>query len=444
MVSDVACADIVTGQDNNCDVKPRLRRKRKCTAKYKCDVDQLQTDCKDTVKYVKAESLSDAFLNTIDEEITQMSGIGVVVTDDEYGNDVGDACMSEGDTTSLGPHEHCAKARESQMKLSQVENTCEMCKKIFSHRGGLSSHVRWMHGISWVDYNQGVVEIDNLEDRQVYYKKLKAKSKAQIENVTGSTTQPNSAGKVASKKSRLKSSIKIPCPECNMSLPSIGYVKHHVKTKHKELTANDQIWCNLEDMEAKLQVKNFGCEIKCPICEKVRYGSHAIRRHMSVWHKEEISKNPELLRSLIKDAKHSRKSKEAVPCFYCKEIFIGESSLSHHMRSKCLKNPCRVRWHYCPKCGSKFSKKESLEEHLSTHHQAGVKEYTCDLCGKSYAGRSGLVSHKRGFHGVAHKVPINYHQCQLCDKKFYLTENLRSHMMTHSGDFFSCSVYKFV
>jgi uncharacterized Zn-finger protein len=62
----------------------------------------------------------------------------------------------------------------------------------------------------------------------------------------------------------------------------------------------------------------------------------------------------------------------------------------------------------------------------------GEKSYTCELCDKSFAISSNLKKHKLAHSG---EKP---HNCNICDKSFAQAGTMKIHMLVHGEKLFSC------
>ena len=86
--------------------------------------------------------------------------------------------------------------------------------------------------------------------------------------------------------------------------------------------------------------------------------------------------------------------------------------------------------HSCTVCGTKFTRKDNLEEHVKAVHE-GIKRFQCSHCEYMTAFRSNMKKHEISLHA---DTVSELHQCQRCDKKFASMGSLNQHVRgAHEG-----------
>ena len=94
----------------------------------------------------------------------------------------------------------------------------------------------------------------------------------------------------------------------------------------------------------------------------------------------------------------------------------------------------------CEKCSRILKTKRKYQNHLNVHEE----KFRCENCGKCFQDQYCLTRHKRG-QATCEKI-LNKSQfcnvyCNLCDFKTTSKDNLRQHLVKHSGKII-CSVCK--
>ncbi|KAM5172033.1 uncharacterized protein ACMZJ9_004878, partial [Mantella aurantiaca] len=95
-------------------------------------------------------------------------------------------------------------------------------------------------------------------------------------------------------------------------------------------------------------------------------------------------------------------------------------------QSEPILRPAREKPHECNLCGKYFAKKSHLQSHRRVH--SGVRPFACLDCGKRFTSNSTLVDHQRIHTGEKPFV------CSECGRSFTKNSNLIDHQRTHTGE----------
>lgn len=83
----------------------------------------------------------------------------------------------------------------------------------------------------------------------------------------------------------------------------------------------------------------------------------------------------------------------------------------------------------CTSCDETFEYPQELTDHVKSQHPATLlNPYTCDLCNKSFKGSWNLKAHK-----VTHSSDRPF-SCEICGKGFKTIENYKMHVWKHKGE----------
>ena len=120
-------------------------------------------------------------------------------------------------------------------------------------------------------------------------------------------------------------------------------------------------------------------------------------------------------------------------CKDCDKAFEFQSSLRNHMtevHGKSLQIPC-------PECDKKFLGNKGMKNHYEKVHQEVTEYYECDICHKSFADKSSLITHSKTVKCAENMIKF---KCDYCNQSFPFLKVLRNHMKQIHGKClqFSC------
>lgn len=102
-------------------------------------------------------------------------------------------------------------------------------------------------------------------------------------------------------------------------------------------------------------------------------------------------------------------------CDMCSRTFCGKSRLTEHMRTHSTAGSC-----YCSYCGKRFANKVCLKMHVRRH--TGESPYECNICSEKFRSSSIMKTHR-----------LKKHQdktiaCPLCDAMYHIVAEMRFHV----------------
>jgi KRAB domain-containing zinc finger protein len=249
---------------------------------------------------------------------------------------------------------------------------------------------------------------------------------------------------------------RIPCETCGQVFANKYLLTYHIEWDHPTQDAIDQIECNCQKCnmvfpsatvldvhlaECLDDPKNFPCEI----CIKIG-NSDAARGSIDYKWKSGIA-----LKKHLAEEHHSIR----LVCNICGLILKtrNKALLEHHKQTmhEGLKN-----W-TCELCGKTYASKAALENHVKINHEnkrfkcklcdkdlrsqislrthiAAVHEKTvefkCQFCGHKTFSKCGLNSHINRVHKDSSAISYRY-PCTICNKNYYKRKRLAEHMDKH-------------
>ncbi len=122
------------------------------------------------------------------------------------------------------------------------------------------------------------------------------------------------------------------------------------------------------------------------------------------------------------------------PCPTCDKTFTSAAYLRQHVvfHAPAKEFECEV-------CGKRYQNANSLHQHRRDCHRSGspTKVFSCADCGQIFAAQRYLTEHRRRKHSAAFQRPA----CQVCGKSFAGRTELATHQSVHTGERpFACAV----
>ncbi|XP_029929605.1 zinc finger protein 585A-like [Myripristis murdjan] len=278
---------------------------------------------------------------------------------------------------------------------------------------------------------------------------------ASSETKESETTSPNqpSAGSVEGCQS--KSRI-IKCTMCEKNFSQIVEMKKHYSQSHQirgsyPCPVCKRTFVRLCELVRHQQNKKL---YQCSACKKCFTKLALLNIHEKA-HTANVT--PHICETCGKSFKnlahlilHQKRHRDRQPCIcsYCGKQFSTKDCLRAHMVRHTGGYPC-------PICGKKFYQRTYLKWHQYKH--TGQNPYLCDTCGKGWPSAAQLKLHmvqhteerpfkceecgacyKRDSHLVAHRrakhIRMRPFVCEVCSKAFRLNNELKKHMMVHTGE----------
>ncbi|XP_058813343.1 zinc finger protein 287-like [Topomyia yanbarensis] len=117
-------------------------------------------------------------------------------------------------------------------------------------------------------------------------------------------------------------------------------------------------------------------------------------------------------------------------CPICGKILVHKGNFTSHLKIHSDKKD-----YVCNICGKQYYIRRELQMHIESLHEK--KTFVCNICGIKCAWRKGLQRHMKNKHSDESSLK---HKCTYCGKAFLLPNQLRLHIMKHTGDRITCDI----
>lgn len=117
-------------------------------------------------------------------------------------------------------------------------------------------------------------------------------------------------------------------------------------------------------------------------------------------------------------------------CPICGKILVHKGNFTSHLKIHSEKKD-----YVCNICGKQYYIRRELQMHIESLHEK--KTFVCNICGIKCAWRKGLQRHMKNKHSDESSLK---HKCTYCGKAFLLPNQLRLHVMKHTGDRITCEI----
>ncbi|KAK3787688.1 hypothetical protein RRG08_031917 [Elysia crispata] len=199
------------------------------------------------------------------------------------------------------------------------------------------------------------------------------------------------------------------------------------KASYRKEAARRKKVCSIEKKSKKSHSNITGSQFRCFPCgtdypDFMKLREHFLQKHMF---SNPITHKCELCGKLFKSARDlsdHRILDHLYKCDVCGMEFLKEVNLRYHKEAG---HRVKSKSYVCEICNTDFETYMRLYNHLSEHDE--MKKFLCDVCGKGFAYQGQLTAHLS-----CHSVTKRF-QCEACGKVFKKLHNLQKHQQSHSG-----------
>ncbi|CAG9789655.1 unnamed protein product [Diatraea saccharalis] len=211
------------------------------------------------------------------------------------------------------------------------------------------------------------------------------------------------------------------CTICGARLNNLEHAINHLKSQH------EKSW--YDGIGNHILTFKFSKEgVTCSVCDKFYVSFKLAQEHMRMHYNNYMCSicdmpfiNQRTLHSHVK--RHKQGDFE---CNFCNKIFETPAKRDHHERF--IHRGDTDTRNKCPECFEKFASYKKRLDHLVEVHGREPIQLKCLACDLTFSSRVGLTRHTRRDHLMERP-----HECKLCEKRFFSSKTLKTHMLKHTG-----------
>ncbi|CAG9789625.1 unnamed protein product [Diatraea saccharalis] len=228
---------------------------------------------------------------------------------------------------------------------------------------------------------------------------------------------------VAYKKDLQIDIARIDCRLCPEAIDNLDIFYKHVVSSHDK-----KLYPNIKNEFLKFHL-NSG-PLSCLECEGKYTNFHALKRHMAEHFGTCICDICgghffEEHKLIVHQKSHQDKSNILYPCKECGKLFKSKHGMYYHVSRAHNAEPT----FHCYKCDEILFSQTLRYRHMIEVHGELARKFPCDNCDKVYDTKKSLREHNRKNH-----LKVLKHECNVCERKFYLPSALKDHMASHTGE----------
>lgn len=219
------------------------------------------------------------------------------------------------------------------------------------------------------------------------------------------------------------------CELCDADIETLESLTDHLRTVHDRKFYTD---INSHIVPFKFDGDEL---LKCVYCTSYFNKFKALQEHMNTHYRNYVCAVCDagfVNRNILLNHAEGHK-KGTFKCDYCVKVFDTYRKKKSHEKSVHIHLNMLNR---CGYCSEKFKDYRRKLEHLAKVHGVRTVRLKCNACDKAFETQTALTNYIKRDHLLERR-----HECKHCDMKFFVTHELKEHMIKHTGlRNFECAV----
>jgi hypothetical protein len=218
------------------------------------------------------------------------------------------------------------------------------------------------------------------------------------------------------------------CSICYTKIDSLDDLTNHLVKEHGKIIYSD---VKNHIVPFKFNDKT----LRCVVCSNVFNKFKALLEHMNTHYRNyicEVCDAGYVTRCMLANHGEAHKTGQ-FKCRHCDKVY--DTLRKRRSHEKCVHIYMNML-NKCGYCNEKFKDYRIKEKHIVQVHGIASIELKCQACEKTFPSQRALNTHTKRDHLLERR-----HKCQHCDMKFYNGNELKNHIVKHTGvKLFQCNV----